>query len=66
MNFINDKLQNSIEIITENFISKIYYGKVHVKFPSGNEKLFEGNVKSYTADIKINNSIKFSFTKYNF
>ena len=47
-------MQNSIEIITENFISKIYYGKVHVKFPSGNEKLFEGNVKSYTADIKIN------------
>ena len=54
MNFINDKLQNSIEIITENFISKIYYGKIYVKFPSGNEKLFEGNLKSYTADIKIN------------
>ena len=55
MSFINNKFQNSIEKLTENFLSKIYFGEISVKFPSGKSIFFKGKFKGYSANIKINN-----------
>ncbi len=52
----NSKLQQSFEILTQKFLSKIKYGELKVKFPSGAIKTFKGNNKHYTADLTINNS----------
>jgi cyclopropane-fatty-acyl-phospholipid synthase len=51
----NTKLQQPFELITQKFLSKIKYGELTVKFPSGSIKTFKGIDKNYTADLTINN-----------
>ena len=51
----NNKFQQPFEIVTQRFLSKIKYGELTVKFPSGSIKTFKGNDNSYTADLTINN-----------
>ena len=51
----NTKLQQPFEILTQKFLSKIKYGELTVKFPSGSIKTFKGIDKNYTADLTINN-----------
>ena len=54
----NTKFQQPFELVTQKFLSKIKYGKLTVKFPSGTVKIFKGDDKNYTADLTIN-SYKF-------
>ena len=35
MNYVNDKFQQSFEIVAEKFLSKIRFGELIVTFPSG-------------------------------
>ena len=35
MNYVNDKFQQSFEIVAEKFLSKIRFGEIIVTFPSG-------------------------------
>ena len=51
----NNKFQQPFEIITQRFLSKIKYGELTVKFPSGSIKTFKGNDNSYIADLTLNN-----------
>ena len=39
----NNKFQQPFEIVTQRFLSKIKYGELTVKFPSGSIKTFKGN-----------------------
>ncbi len=51
----NTKFQQPFEIVTQKFLSKIKYGELKVKFPSGSIKTFKGNDNNYKADLTINN-----------
>ncbi len=51
----NSKFQQPFELLTQRFLSKIKYGELTVKFPSGSIKTFKGNDKNYTANLTINN-----------
>ena len=51
----NSKFQQPFEIVTQRFLSKIKYGELTVKFPSGSIKIIKGNDNSYKADLTINN-----------
>ena len=51
----NTTFQQPFELITQKFLSKIKYGKLIVKFPSGSIKTFKGNDNNYKADLTINN-----------
>jgi len=51
----NTKLHQPFELLTQKFLSKIKYGELTVKFPSGSIKTFKGIDKNYTADLTINN-----------
>jgi cyclopropane-fatty-acyl-phospholipid synthase len=55
MNYVNDKFQQSFQIIAEKFLSKIRYGELIVTFPSGVTKSFKGISGNETADLKLNN-----------
>ena len=55
MNYVNDKFQQSFQIIAEKFLSKIRYGELIVTFPSGVTKSFKGISGNDTADLKLNN-----------
>ena len=46
---------SSIEQLSNTFLSKIQYGKLNVKFPSGNEIEYNSNNEGLNADIKLNN-----------
>ena len=52
---LNSKLQQSFEVISQKFFSKIKYGELIVKFPSGSIKSFKGITCEHKADLVINN-----------
>ncbi len=51
----NNKLQQPFEAISQKFLSKIKFGELSVKFPSGNIKIFRGIKDDHKADLTINN-----------
>ena len=51
----NNKLQQPLEALSQKFLSKIKYGELSVKFPSGNIKIFKGIKSDHKADLIINN-----------
>ena len=55
MNYVNDKFQQSFEIVAQKFLSKIQFGELSVKFPSGVMKQFNGNHSNEKADLTIYN-----------
>ena len=55
MNYVNNKFHQSFEIVAQKFLSKIYFGELLVKFPSGNVQKFKGTESDEKADIVINN-----------
>ena len=55
MNYVNDKFQQSFEIVAEKFLSKIRFGKLIVTFPSGSTKSFKGTNGDEIADLKLHN-----------
>jgi len=56
MNYVNDKFQQSFEIVAEKFLSKIRFGELIVTFPSGVTKSFKGTNGDEIADIIIKTS----------
>ena len=52
---LNIKLQQPLEVISQKFLSKIKYGELSVKFPTGRTKTFTGINNDYKADLTINN-----------
>ena len=52
MNYVNDKFQQSFEIVAEKFLSKIRFGELIVTFPSGVTKSFKGTNGDEIADLK--------------
>ena len=59
MNYVNNKFQQSFEILAQKFFSKLKYGELTVKFPSGAIKQFKGINTYQKADLVINNYIDF-------
>ena len=55
MNYVNDKFQQSFEIVAQKFLSRIQFGELSVKFPSGDMKHFNGNHSNEKADLTIYN-----------
>ena len=55
MSYVNNKFQQSFEIVAQKFLSKLKYGELSVKFPSGNIKKFKGINTYQKADLIINN-----------
>ena len=55
MNYVNDKFQQSFEIVAEKFLSKIRFGEIIVTFPSGVTKSFKGTNGDEIADLKLHN-----------
>ena len=55
MNYVNNKFQQSFEILAQKFLSKLQYGELTVKFPSGVIKQFKGINTHQKADLVINN-----------
>ncbi|MBI04658.1 MAG: SAM-dependent methyltransferase [Pelagibacteraceae bacterium] len=55
MNFINNKFQQSFEVVAQRFLSKLQYGELTVIFPSGTVNLFKGIKNGPKADLLINN-----------
>ena len=55
MNFFSHNLDKTLEVLVKNFLSKIKYGKLEVKFPSGEEKIFFGVDDQLKASIIIHN-----------
>ena len=55
MNYVNDKFQQSFEIVAEKFLSKIRFGELIVTFPSGLTKSFKGTNGDEIADLKLHN-----------
>ena len=51
----NSKLQQPLEVLSQKFLSKIKYGELSVKFPSGNTKIFNGINSNHKAKLVINN-----------
>ena len=44
MNYVNNKFQQSFEALAQKFLSKLKYGELSVKFPSGVVKKFKGTI----------------------
>ncbi len=55
MNYVNNKFQQSFEMLAQKFLSKLKYGELTVKFPSGAIKQFKGINTYQKADLVINN-----------
>ena len=52
---LNSKFKQPFEIVAQKFLSKIKYGQLSVKFPSGSIKTFKGITSDHKADLNINN-----------
>ena len=50
-----NKFKPPFEIVSQKFLSKIKYGELLVRFPSGNIKTFKGKNSDYKADLILNN-----------
>ena len=55
MNFFRNNLDKTLEKLVKNFLSKIKYGNLEVKFPSGEKKIYAGIEDGLTASIHIHN-----------
>ena len=55
MNFFRNNLDKTLEKLVKNFLSKIKYGNLEVKFPSGEKKIYAGIDDGLTASIHIHN-----------
>ena len=55
MNYVNNKFKKSFEIVAQKFLSKLQFGELSVKFPSGEFKKFKGKDNNQKADLVINN-----------
>ena len=55
MNYVNDKFHQSFEIVAQKFFSKIQFGELSVKFPSGTVQKFKGSYNDEKADLIISN-----------
>ena len=55
MNYVNNKFQQSFEVVAKKFLSKIKYGELSVTFPSGATNQFRGLNNDQKADLTINN-----------
>ena len=55
MNYVNNKLHQSFELVAQKFLSKIQFGELSVKFPSGNIQRLKGVNSDEKADLIINN-----------
>ena len=55
MNYVNNKFHQSFELVAQKFLSKIQFGELSVKFPSGNVQKFKGSDSNEKADLIINN-----------
>ena len=63
MNFFKNNLDKTLEKLVKNFLSKIKYGSLEVKFPSGEKKTYSGIEDGLSASINIHN---YSFLSYIF
>ena len=63
MNFFKNNIDKTIEKLLQNFLLKIKYGNLVVKFPSGEEKIYSGIDESLTASIHIHD---YNFLSYIF
>ncbi len=63
MNFLKKNFDKTLEKLVKNFLSKIKYGNLEVKFPSGEIKIYSGIEDGLTASIKIHN---YNFLSYIF
>ena len=52
---LNSKFQQSFEVVAQKFFSKLKYGELSVKFPSGTVKKFKGINIDKKANLIINN-----------
>ena len=52
---LNNKFKPPFEIVAQKFLSKIKYGELSVKFPSGSSQSFRGINSAHKADLIINN-----------
>jgi len=52
---LNSKFQQSFEVVAQKFLSKLKYGELSVKFPSGSVKTFKGINIDQKANLTINN-----------
>ena len=52
---LNNKFKQPIEVISKKFFSKIKFGELTVKFPSGSIKIYKGINCYHKADLTINN-----------
>ena len=52
---LNSKFQQSFEVVAQKFFSKLKYGELSVKFPSGTVKKFKGINNDKKANLIINN-----------
>jgi len=52
---LNSKFKQPLEVIAQKFFSKIKYGELTVKFPSGSIGIFKGVNSQYKANLTINN-----------
>ncbi len=55
MNYVNNKFQQSFELVAKKFLSKLHYGELSVTFPSGHVQQFQGRSVGQKADLTINN-----------
>ena len=53
----NNKFQQPFEIVTQKFLSKIKYGELSVKFPSGSIRTFRGNTGDNIADLTKDDTV---------
>ena len=60
MNFFIDKFNISIEKISDNFLSKIFYGELVVIFPSGKKLAYKAHKPGFFAELHIHNYQFFS------
>ena len=63
MNFFKININTTLEKLVKNFLSKIKYGTLEVKFPSGEIKTYSGIDDGLTASIHIHN---YNFLSYIF
>ena len=63
MNFFKNNLDKTLEKLVKNFLSKIKYGSLEVKFPSSEKKTYSGIEDGISASINIHN---YSFLSYIF
>ena len=55
MNYFKNNLDKTLEKLLKGFLSKIKYGNLSVKFPTGQKEIYYGEEKGISANIEIHN-----------